>query len=570
MLSRVPLVASASAVKRIVFASVLATAVVGTGGVLFLAAISPAPTSTAPGTTIGGLPAGNLNRQALSDLLVHATAQAPSKVAFTLGTRRITLGSTDLGLDLDVPATVEKALSESGVHRRWGLPDHVRGRDVSPVLARDRTEFDRSVARLKAAAELPESHGGLLYVEGEVRVTPPRDGQSTATSSVIRALTAAVVRLPWPDAIDVPVQEQAAHTSVADLVPLAVSARGLLASPVTLRAGDQTTVVTAAMLGPEFTVAAVDDQPGHAVVLAVKPSARTGLAARAAAALSIAPVEPRVAAPPATPVLREQGDVTWTPTRARTTLVAKGRPGQSVTAEAVLQSLSELVRGGVSVPTLDVPSRVRPATITDEAAGAIDATVGTFTTPFACCPPRVKNIALMARTIDGTLIGPGQTFSLNGIVGERTSAKGYVEAPFILDGELSTDIGGGVSQVATTTFNAALFAGMQLDRHRAHSFYIGRYPAGREATINYPSIDLRWTNTTTAAVLLRASSTTSSVTITLYGRNDGRTVQVTTGPRVDVPSKDFRITVTRLMTVPGQPARREQFTTTYNKPPAGE
>jgi vancomycin resistance protein YoaR len=127
-----------------------------------------------------------------------------------------------------------------------------------------------------------------------------------------------------------------------------------------------------------------------------------------------------------------------------------------------------------------------------------------------------------------------------------------------------------VSQFATTTLNAAFFAGLQLDLHQPHSFYISRYPPGREATVNYPTIDLRWTNDTGAPILVRAATTATSLTVTLYGRNDRRVVTGVSGPRMPVPSKNFRITVSRVISIPGRPTRRQSFTTTYNKPPKGE
>jgi hypothetical protein len=137
----------------------------------------------------------------------------------------------------------------------------------------------------------------------------------------------------------------------------------------------------------------------------------------------------------------------------------------------------------------------------------------------------------------------------------------------VLDGKLSTDIGGGVSQFATTTLNAAFFAGLRLDRHQAHSFYISRYPAGREATVNYLGIDLRWTNTTAAPVLVRASTGPTSLTVALYGQGDGRIVDAVSGPRRPLPGRDFQITVSRIVRVPGQPVRRDSYTTFYDKAP---
>ncbi len=108
---------------------------------------------------------------------------------------------------------------------------------------------------------------------------------------------------------------------------------------------------------------------------------------------------------------------------------------------------------------------------------------------------------------------------------------------------------------------------MQLDRFQPHSFYISRYPAGREATVNFPGIDLKWTNNTGAAVLVRTATTGTSLTVSLYGSDDGRTVTAITGSRTPVRGRDFRITITRKVAVPGKPVRQESFRTTYNKPP---
>src|SRR5262249_18604136 len=110
--------------------------------------------------------------------------------------------------------------------------------------------------------------------------------------------------------------------------------------------------------------------------------------------------------------------------------------------------------------------------------------VGSFTTPFPCCQPRVTNIRRAAQLLDGTVLPPNGRFSLNGALGRRTIAKGFVPAPSISGGELVDSVGGGISQVSTTLYNAAFFSGLKLVAHTPHSFYISRYPPGREATIS--------------------------------------------------------------------------------------
>ncbi|MEO7556479.1 MAG: VanW family protein, partial [Acidimicrobiales bacterium] len=111
-----------------------------------------------------------------------------------------------------------------------------------------------------------------------------------------------------------------------------------------------------------------------------------------------------------------------------------------------------------------------------------------------------------------TLLKPGETFSLNGTVGERTKANGFTEGYVINDGILTQDLGGGVSQMATTTFNAMFFAGFEDVEHKPHSFYIDRYPIGREATVAWGAIDLRFTNDTPYGVLIQSVVTPSTPT----------------------------------------------------------
>ena len=113
-------------------------------------------------------------------------------------------------------------------------------------------------------------------------------------------------------------------------------------------------------------------------------------------------------------------------------------------------------------------------------------------------------------------------FSINDHVGERTAEKGFVPAGAIRDGKHVEEVGGGVSQFATTMFNAAYFAGLQIDESQAHSEYFDRYPRGREATMGFPAPDLRFTNDTPYGIMIWTSYTQSSLTITLYSTPHAR------------------------------------------------
>ena len=140
--------------------------------------------------------------------------------------------------------------------------------------------------------------------------------------------------------------------------------------------------------------------------------------------------------------------------------------------------------------------------------------VSTFTTNFTPGQPRVVNIQTGARALDGAVVEPGEVFSLNERLGPRTLAKGYVLAPQIgADLGYEDSVGGGVSQLSTTLFNAVFFGGYQDVTHTVHALYIDRYPMGREGTLNYPSIDNRFRNDPPNGVLIRTSVSATSVTV---------------------------------------------------------
>lgn len=150
------------------------------------------------------------------------------------------------------------------------------------------------------------------------------------------------------------------------------------------------------------------------------------------------------------------------------------------------------------------------------AALGINQPVGSFTTNYPAGQDRAINIVRIAEIIRGTVIEPGTTFSVNETTGPRTEAQGFVPGGIIVNGKLSTGVGGGISQFATTLFNAAFFAGLDIPNYMMHTLYISRYPYGREATLAWPTVDLKITNTTPYGILIWTESTPESITVTLY------------------------------------------------------
>jgi vancomycin resistance protein YoaR len=227
------------------------------------------------------------------------------------------------------------------------------------------------------------------------------------------------------------------------------------------------------------------------------------------------------------------------------------------------------------------------STDADMAKLGVKERVSTFTTYFTggASSPRSKNIMTIAKSVDGAIVKPGETFSLNGHTGERDYDAGYQDAPVIVDGKLEPGVGGGASQFTTTLFNAAYYAGMQDVEHKPHSFYFSRYPAVIESTIFYPTLDLKFKNTTPYGVLIDTSTTGRSVTVSMWSTKYYDSVKTVRSPRRNVTSPPtvyrepgpecisssglpgFTQDAWRIIRKDGVEVKREKFTWRYDPEP---
>lgn len=182
--------------------------------------------------------------------------------------------------------------------------------------------------------------------------------------------------------------------------------------------------------------------------------------------------------------------------------VVPSRDGVSVNKDELAKAVRDAI--GADDRSAAITLGAEPADFSTEDAEKLDLsdTISDFAIPYSSSPARDTNLKVSTRAVSGTVLQPGEQFSLNKTLGPRTASAGYKQAGVISGGQMKKDFGGGVSQVSTTLFNAAFFAGFDLDEHKAHSRYISRYPEGRETTLDYRSIDLKFTNNTDKPVVL--------------------------------------------------------------------
>ena len=162
---------------------------------------------------------------------------------------------------------------------------------------------------------------------------------------------------------------------------------------------------------------------------------------------------------------------------------------------------------------------VKPAISTEslEALG-IKEQLSSFRQGFDYLPYREINVSQAAEYMDGKILKPGEIFSMNETIKERTTKNGYVKGIYIGEGgRFDFGLGGGVSIITSATWNAAFYAGLERIEQRAHSVHIARYPAGLEATVSWPNLDLKFRNNTDNNVLIKALPERDGITISMYG-----------------------------------------------------
>lgn len=209
-------------------------------------------------------------------------------------------------------------------------------------------------------------------------------------------------------------------------------------------------------------------------------------------------------------------------------------------------AVQQVVRGeAFGVATLPLRSPTIDESIFAASQLGIVELVGSFTTNYVCCQSRVTNIQRIADIVRGVVLEPGEQLSINGFVGRRTRENGFVGGGVIARGRFENSVGGGISQFATTLFNAAFFSGLDIPEYQSHSIYISRYPYGREATLSFPAPDLVIDNTSEYAVLIWPTYTDTSLTVEIYSTK-----------YIEVEALDYRVGSARRCTRVTSPRQR--------------
>jgi vancomycin resistance protein YoaR len=514
------------------------------------------------GVTVAGVGVGSMSlADAEQRLRSEIGPRTESPVPVTVGDVRGEIDPVAAGLSVDWAGTLERAGSQP-LNPITRITSFFTEREVGVQTTADPSALSQALEQLGPVVDREPVEGSVRFEGTEPQPVDPQPGQRLDL-----AASADVLQREWANggAVALPLIVLPPTTTAEDVAAAVQEvARPAVAAPVTVVGENEVRgTVTPEVIAATLSFRA---ENGALVQELNQQAVQDALA-------------PQMA----------ESEV---PGRDATFDFAGGRPvvvpsqdGRGVDYEATLAQL-------LGVLTDPAPREItavyadQPAEVTTEELQALGnpEVIGDFTTGGFAADSGV-NIRRAAELIDGIVVQPGETFSLDAATGPRSAANGYIDAGVIQDGRAAKGIAGGVSQVSTTLYNASYFAGMTLLEHQAHSFYISRYPAGREATIATGAIDNRFRNDNPTPVLIRTQWTPSSLTVQIYGQ---RQFEVTGefGPRtkptepntVTIPAGEdcnpsngrpgFTIADTRtLRNVSTGEVRTETFTTRYNPAP---
>lgn len=570
------------------------------------------------GTTVEGVDVGTLSEEGAREVLDEKLSDmAQEPVELELAGEQIRIAPAQAGLTFDLDRTLRGVAGVSFDPRNMWAHLTGEGRSVNLATDVDRQALEEALKEAGEEINRDPVQAAVVLSRGEVKTTPPEDGIDIDVEA-----TAEQIENLWPQTTSVTAQSVAIPTALsAEQVDAFVSdyAQPALSDKIVVEVEgeDATANITPNQLSRLLTVEQFDDGGDPGLRLKLDNEGLADIVNGALVDVEQSPANASVR-------LNDQGSPE----------IVKAAVGKEIDEPAVLAGVAQVLRvdasarpaasegedsgdgaantaddasqttgpdqaartgGGADEGAISLNGRTVTATTTElqpEIGDAeakkwdVNSVMAEFTSEFPTGPSnenRTENIRVGLRYVNGSVIMPGESFSLADTLAPISPDRGYVEAGVIADGRLVMGIGGGLSQVSTTLLNTAWFSGVKLDAFTPHSYYISRYPVGREATISVGAIDNVWTNDTKSPIVIQTFIEDDTIVMRFYG-NRQYTVETRTGERRKTTEPDtktddstdcltqgavegFTITVDRDLIKAGDVVRTDSYTTTYKASP---
>lgn len=510
--------------------------------------------------SVAGVDIGGLDREGAVNKLTAAFGQrtdAPIMLKIDGATTRVP--ATALGLSVDYEATVDSAMTS-----KWNPFDVVREvRGSGPtnvVFAVDETAMEAKLDALARQFSQSVQEAEITYTGTTPELSEPVSGRTIDKAAAPGVLMPELLNTDKP--IVLPIQEQAPTVSRDEAREVLDGlAKTAVSAPVLVKVGEVSAEASPTAIAAALTFRVRDGELRPVI---------DGASLHAALAPALAQVD------------SPAKDARWDVSSGQPVLVPHVL-GNGVTDGHVADSVGSVLDKQGDQRRVEMPlGPLTPELTTDEAAALnVKEKVSSFTQRFPYQAYRKQNIGQVAKKVNNTLLKPGETFSFNEIVGERTKANGFTKGLVVGEGgRFQEDMGGGVSAAATTLWTAAFFAGLERVEQGSHLIWISRYRPGLEATVAWGQLDLKFRNNTPAGLLITTKMTDTSLRVTMWGEKQYDEVRAVSGPKVNttpfekqevsgpgcVPQggvPGFSIDVDRVFFKAGERVKEETFTTSY-------
>lgn len=451
-------------------------------GGLYTGAAAYAGSQIPANTTVHGVNVGSLSpeaaRQILAEKLTPATAQ---EIPVQVNGREESLDPAAAGLSIDLEGTVDELVGFD-LNPATLLERFTGELQIEPASNVDEAKLRAELDSLAAKVATETAEGKLAFDGAKPVLTKPVTGVVLNVDDSV-----GVVSESWFDPaepLELPAALSEPKTSAKTLeTALEETAKPLVAGPIKLTDGKSTASLTPEQLGD----AASFKVSGDAVTMSLDTEKLVAAAAKGADGFKSTAKDARIVLSGGAPKV--------IPSQNGTTIDSKNLD-QLVLAASKAKNRTAKVSLTTTVPEL--------TTAEAKKLGVKEAIVN-FSTPYpAADTVRTKNLYAGSKRLNGVLVMPGETFSLEKALGPITTANGYFGSGVVVNGFATEAVGGGLSQISTQMYNAGFLAGYDDITHKPHSRWFERYPAGREATLWEGQVDMAWKNNTPYGVMIEA------------------------------------------------------------------
>lgn len=505
----------------------------------------------------------DISRMSPGDAIAKVASERQKRIkgeiVLLIENREYSLAASGSGLKVNLEGSID-SMEKRTINPATLLWLLFRSKNVEPIIESNQEAFNRAIRVIEARVNIAPRNADITYDGLTPKLVKSRDGKAINRKAALKKISANWLR---SEEIEIPLSRLKAKVSDDEAEELLPFAQAATSAPLSITLNTQKAITIS--ISPQIISQALTFIPSRTSNLEAKWLKGTfiNLVGKSWTSNVVEPLNASFTMVDGAP------------------RVQPSRDGLDVPEDKLSDSLIAVLDKVGSQRQVTLTPEPVAAKITTEMAGGlgIKEVIGTFTTYYPYAEYRLTNIHRAARWMDGVIVKPGEVFSYNKVVGERTEARGFVPGIMIAGGVFKKDWGGGVSQVATTTWNAAWFSGLELVQHKPHSFYISRYPAGRESTVAWPSVDVKFRNNSGKPIFVDTSFTNKSVTVTIYGTKFVE-VETESGPRTNpvafkilenddvecifqegVPG--FTIEVWRILKRDGIEFKREKYRTKY-------